>query len=84
MARPITIKADDLLEAARQVFLKKGTQATTAQVAERAGVSEGTLFKRFGTKADLFRSAMTSTPRSRSEERRSPTPAPSHAPSWGG
>jgi AcrR family transcriptional regulator len=58
MARPITIKADDLLEAARQVFLEKGTQATTAQVAERAGVSEGTLFKRFGTKADLFRSAM--------------------------
>ncbi len=59
MARPVTIRESDLLEAARQVFLEKGTQATTAQVAHRAGVSEGTLFKRFGTKADLFRAAMS-------------------------
>lgn len=59
MARPVTIRESDLLEAARFVFLEKGTQATTAQVAQRAGVSEGTLFKRFGTKADLFRAAMS-------------------------
>jgi AcrR family transcriptional regulator len=59
MARPVTIRESDLLEAARQVFLEKGTQATTAQVAQRAGVSEGTLFKRFGTKAELFRAAMS-------------------------
>jgi len=33
-------------------------RATTAEVAQRAGISEGALFKRFRTKAQLFREAV--------------------------
>ena len=59
MARHPTIKDDSLLDAAREVFLERGVSATTAEVAARAGVSEGTLFKRFGTKSKLFECAMS-------------------------
>ncbi len=58
MARPTVIRNEVILEAARAVFLERGILATSAEVAQRAGVSEGSIFKRFKTKADLFRSAM--------------------------
>ncbi|MDO4245441.1 MAG: TetR/AcrR family transcriptional regulator [Deinococcus sp.] len=58
MARPRTIPDERLLEAAREVFLEQGFSATTAAIARRAEVSEGTLFKRFATKEDLFEAAM--------------------------
>jgi AcrR family transcriptional regulator len=58
MARPPTIKDAQILQAAREVFLEKGITATTAEVARRAGVAEGSLFNRFKTKHDLFRAAM--------------------------
>ncbi len=60
MARPVTISDDQILEAARAVFTEKGPRATTAEIAERAGVSEGILFKRFGSKAGLHKVAMSS------------------------
>lgn len=59
MARPTTISDERILEAARAAFLERGVAATTAEVARRAGVAEGTIFKRFATKADLFRAAMS-------------------------
>ncbi|MBA3548247.1 MAG: TetR/AcrR family transcriptional regulator [Nannocystis sp.] len=58
MPRPVSIKDQTITDAARAVFLEKGFGATTAEVAERAGVSEGTLFKRFRSKAELFQAAM--------------------------
>jgi AcrR family transcriptional regulator len=58
MARPVVIRDEDLLHAAREVFLEHGVGATTAQIAERAGVSEGILFHRYGSKAKLFQAAM--------------------------
>jgi len=58
MARPTVIKTETILDAARAVFLEKGITATSAEVALRAGVSEGSLFKRFKTKGELFRAAM--------------------------
>lgn len=58
MARPVSIKDETIIEAAREIFLERGIQATTAEVAERAGVSEGSIFKRFKSKLDLFRAAM--------------------------
>ena len=58
MARPTTISDERILEAARAVFLEHGIAATTAEVAKRAGVAEGTIFKRFATKLDLFKAAM--------------------------
>jgi len=58
LARKTVITDDALLEAAREVFLEKGPTATTAEVARRAGVSEGTLFKRYPTKKELIIAAM--------------------------
>jgi AcrR family transcriptional regulator len=60
MARPTRISDEHILEAARAVFLEYGPAATTAEVARRADVAEGSIFKRFATKADLFRAAMQS------------------------
>jgi AcrR family transcriptional regulator len=57
MARPVLIKDETILAAARQVFLERGIRATTAEVALRAGVSEGSVFKRFKSKYDLFQCA---------------------------
>ena len=58
MARPTTISDERILEAARAVFLEYGIAATTAEVAKRAGIAEGSIFKRFATKAELFKAAM--------------------------
>jgi AcrR family transcriptional regulator len=58
MPRPVSIHDDALLAAARAVFLARGYQASTVEIARRAGVSEGSLFKRFRTKTDLFVAAM--------------------------
>jgi len=58
MPRPQTIKDEDVLRAAREVFLEQGIRATTAQVAKRAGIAEGSIFYRFKTKAELFQAAM--------------------------
>jgi AcrR family transcriptional regulator len=58
MARPPTIRDETIIEAARAVFLARGIQATTAEVAERAGVSEGSIFNRFKSKEELFQAAM--------------------------
>lgn len=58
MARPRRIDNHSLLEAAREVFVEKGPAATTREIAERAGVSEGLLFQRYDTKADLFFAAL--------------------------
>lgn len=58
MARPRTISNERILEAALAVFLERGYGATTSEIARRAEVSEGTLFKRFPTKEALFLSAI--------------------------
>jgi AcrR family transcriptional regulator len=61
MARPVSITEEQILDAARDLFLKRGySEATTAEIAREAGVSEGSLFKRFRGKKDLFRVAMDS------------------------
>jgi AcrR family transcriptional regulator len=43
-----------VLEAARAVFAEHGLEAGVAEVAERAGVGVGTIFRRFPTKNDLL------------------------------
>ncbi|MEI6970753.1 MAG: TetR/AcrR family transcriptional regulator [bacterium] len=58
MSRPMTIRNEAILEAARKVFLKHGYQASTASVAREAGVSEGSVFKHFKSKCELFAAAM--------------------------
>jgi len=65
MARPPTIRDEDLLQAVHDVVRERGATATTAEIAERAGVSEGTLFHRFKNKNRLFQEALFSMPEPR-------------------
>jgi AcrR family transcriptional regulator len=58
MPRPVSIQDDVILRAAREIFLEKGWDATTSEIAAKAGVSHGIIFKRFKTKQALFQSAM--------------------------
>src|SRR5688500_8286281 len=59
MASPVTISDEAILDAAKEVYLARGLSETTTEVAAIAQVSERIIFKRFGTKADLFRAATT-------------------------
>ncbi len=58
MARTPTITDAQILKAASQVFLEQGFNATTVDVANRAGISSASIFKRFPTKEALFFAAM--------------------------
>jgi AcrR family transcriptional regulator len=58
MARPPKITNEAILTAARQVFLAQGVGASTVEIATIAGISEASIFKRFGTKQALFLAAM--------------------------
>lgn len=58
MARPKSIQTESILEAARKVFMRDGYRAGTARIAREAGVSEGSIFKHFKSKANLFLAAM--------------------------
>ncbi len=42
-----------IISAAIEVFAERGLEASTAEIASRAGVGEATLFRRFPTKDDL-------------------------------
>ena len=58
MARPVTIRREAILQVAQRLFLEQGMSVSTAEIAREAGVSEGSIFKRFATKEELFREAM--------------------------
>jgi AcrR family transcriptional regulator len=58
MGRSRTISNEQILKAAREVFLAEGFGGSTLEIARRAGVSEGSIFKRFSTKEKLFFAAM--------------------------
>jgi len=54
MPRPVSIQDEVILNAARELFLERGLDVATSEIAARAGVSQGTIFKRFRTKQALF------------------------------
>ena len=58
MSRIPRITNQQILEAARQVFLQQGFGASTLEIAQQAGISEASIFKRFLTKEELFFAAM--------------------------
>lgn len=58
MGRPRIIEDADLLRHARAVFVRQGGSGSTREIARRAGVSEGALFRRYKTKSALFLAAM--------------------------
>jgi len=47
-------KTEQIFRGAMNVFIKKGLQATTQEVAQEAGVAEVTLYRRYATKENLF------------------------------
>ncbi len=59
MARPTTIDDKKILEVAGRLFSERGLNVTTAEIAKEAGVSEGSIFRRFPSKTELFMAAMT-------------------------
>ena len=58
MPRPVTISTEHIVECARAQFLEHGSGVPTSVIASAAGISEGTIFKRFPTKMALFAAAM--------------------------
>jgi AcrR family transcriptional regulator len=58
MPRPPKITNEEILAAARQVFLEQGEGGSTLEIAEKAGISEASIFKRFSTKQALFLAAI--------------------------
>lgn len=58
MVRPRQISDDEILQAACAVFLQHGPGASTVLIAERCGVSQAAIFKRFGTKEELMVEAL--------------------------
>ncbi|MEV6633093.1 helix-turn-helix domain-containing protein [Actinoplanes sp. NPDC051470] len=61
-ARPLRADAQrnraKILAAAERVFAEGGPDASTGEVARRAGVAAGTVFRHFPTKADLLQALM--------------------------
>lgn len=64
MTPPAALRADArrnrarILAAASEVFAERGASAATEEVARRAGVAIGTVFRHFPTKDDLLRALM--------------------------
>lgn len=58
MGRPASVDTEHILRVARELFLEQGYGVTTATIARRAGISEGSIFKRFPTKDELFFAAL--------------------------
>ena len=56
--RPKKISDEDILEVARQCLMEQGSGVSTQFIADRLGVSQATLFKRFGTKLKLLQAAL--------------------------
>jgi len=58
MGRPQLVSREEIIAAARDVFVREGLGASIRDVAAVAGISEATIFKRFSTKAALIVAAM--------------------------
>jgi AcrR family transcriptional regulator len=58
MARIAKITNQQILDVAREIFLEQGFGASTVQIAQKAGISEASIFKRFSTKEELFFASM--------------------------
>jgi AcrR family transcriptional regulator len=58
MARTRETDDEQILDAARKLFVSNGLSTTAKEVARAIGISEGVIFQRFGTKAGLISAAM--------------------------
>lgn len=53
-----TVNRERVLQAAFEVFAAKGTSASITDIASRAGVGAGTIYRHFGTKERLFQAVI--------------------------
>ena len=58
MARPRQLSDDQILQGARKCFLELGPSVSAELIAERLGISQPALFKRFKTKQNLLLTAL--------------------------
>lgn len=58
IGRPRAVSDEQILEAARRVFLRHGAHASAQVIARELGVSHTTLFNRFGSKEALMIAAL--------------------------
>ncbi len=58
MARPRQFTDEQILDVARDVFLREGAQVSTQKIADELGISQPALFKRFGNKETLLLRAL--------------------------
>ncbi len=58
MARPRQVSDETILEIARSCFIEQGPSVSTTVIADRLGISQAALFKRFGTKQELMFAAL--------------------------
>ena len=56
--RPKKISNEDILEVVRRCILEQGSGVSTQVIADHLGISQATLFKRFGTKIKLLQAAL--------------------------
>jgi AcrR family transcriptional regulator len=63
LRRDAELNLNRILSAAREVFAAEGYDASMEQIAERAQVGVGTLYRRFPSKADLFSEVVESARR---------------------
>lgn len=57
LRRDAALNRERIIEAAQEVFCESGLDAPIENIAERAGVGVGTLYRRFPTRADLIAGA---------------------------
>ena len=77
MSRPRTISDEQLLEAARDVFLEHGPGASVGLIAQRLGVSHAALFQRVGSKEQLLLRSLLPERARLAQVLAGPAPAPS-------
>lgn len=58
MARPQRVSDEEILQAARECFVKQGPGISIQVIAEKLGISQPALFKRFGSKMELMFEAL--------------------------
>lgn len=58
MPRPKTVSDEEIVSAARDVFLERGPSAPLSEIAKRVGLSQPALSQRFGSKRQLLAAAL--------------------------
>ena len=56
--RPKKISDQAILEVVRECLSQQGTSVSTKDIADKLGISQASLFKRFGTKVKLFQASI--------------------------